>query len=433
MEFFPTIPMIMKKNKSLIAIVLLCIAALIGMIGHGMGNFGDMSPKFAEAQNATGNVNGYAWSPNIGWISFNCTDTYSCDKSPYSVNIDVSNGAISGYAWSSNVGWISFNETTGCPSGSCGAYVDNVPAVMTGYKAVKGWARALVGGTAAANDWDGWIQLDHNQSEPLTYSFENQEFKGYAWGGPLVSGWISFNSSNTGTTPAYSVTGPGLVGTTLGPLGPITTISSCDASKQSYLSVSTFVLTNTAPNIIFTAYPVDINGVVGPALPAGSIYGSGGGARIMFRDYNASTSPLAGKQYAIYASVSSPPSSVSTATTSLKTLTSGFTCVTPDPNNGSAFVNKIFIIDPDIVTPPDQCIGNWNVTSNGNAGSTTPVCTLGLGNQAPVSVPPVGSQPVGFGANTLRCKLVNNDDDTVIYDSFTLTRKCFKNADIIEH
>ncbi len=35
----------------------------------------------------TDNLSGYAWSPNIGWISFNCTNTGSCATSPYGVSV----------------------------------------------------------------------------------------------------------------------------------------------------------------------------------------------------------------------------------------------------------------------------------------------------------------------------------------------------------
>jgi hypothetical protein len=67
------------------------------------------------------NVSGWAWSPNIGWISLNCTTggTFSgdiCDQSDYGVSFR--DGIWSGYAWSTTLGWISFNEvdTTACNS-----------------------------------------------------------------------------------------------------------------------------------------------------------------------------------------------------------------------------------------------------------------------------------------------------------------------------
>ena len=69
------------------------------------------------------NVYGWAWSENIGWISFNCYNDYDGDgvreshcidkgySSDYGVNIDDSTGLFSGYAWSGNIGWIWFAPT----------------------------------------------------------------------------------------------------------------------------------------------------------------------------------------------------------------------------------------------------------------------------------------------------------------------------------
>jgi hypothetical protein len=55
-------------------------------------------------------LSGYAWSDNIGWVSFNCTDFGTCGAVDYGVNVDNS-GYLSGNAWSSNIGWISFDPT----------------------------------------------------------------------------------------------------------------------------------------------------------------------------------------------------------------------------------------------------------------------------------------------------------------------------------
>jgi len=56
---------------------------------------------------------------------------------PYGVTINTSNGIFSGWAWSSNVGWISFNQAdlAGCPSGACEAKIN----LTTG--AISGWAK----------------------------------------------------------------------------------------------------------------------------------------------------------------------------------------------------------------------------------------------------------------------------------------------------
>ena len=128
------------------------------------------------------NVDGWAWSENIGWISFgNCSSIYG-------VNIE-DDGTMSGYAWSENIGWISFNSTelSGCPSGVCKAIVN----LDTGE--VSGWARACAGtvngdctGATRTDGWDGWIKLDGVSVNKTT-----GDFSGWAWGGDVV-GWIHF-------------------------------------------------------------------------------------------------------------------------------------------------------------------------------------------------------------------------------------------------
>ncbi|MBZ1356411.1 MAG: hypothetical protein KY054_01385, partial [Candidatus Nealsonbacteria bacterium] len=138
------------------------------------------------------NVTGWAWSENIGWISFNCTNDNSCGTHNYGVNIDT-NGNLSGHAWSEHIGWINFNpaEPPGGPSNSARVNIDSGE--------VSGWVRALAGG---ADGWDGWIKLRCEGAEcnpPLGYGVSiNRDtgvFQNWAWGGDVV-GWISFNCAN---------------------------------------------------------------------------------------------------------------------------------------------------------------------------------------------------------------------------------------------
>ncbi len=61
-------------------------------------------------------INGWAWSPNIGWLSLNCNNDFDGDGdiesnciTPYGLEIDESNDgtvrATGGCAWAGNVGW----------------------------------------------------------------------------------------------------------------------------------------------------------------------------------------------------------------------------------------------------------------------------------------------------------------------------------------
>ena len=55
----------------------------------------------------------------IGWVSFNCVnDSATCNEgNNYGVKIET-NGDVSGYAWSSNYGWLKFGGLSGFPTGA---------------------------------------------------------------------------------------------------------------------------------------------------------------------------------------------------------------------------------------------------------------------------------------------------------------------------
>ncbi|MBU1046574.1 hypothetical protein KKH36_02225 [Patescibacteria group bacterium] len=129
------------------------------------------------------NLSGYAWSDNIGWISFNCLDLDTCGVVNYGVNVNSDN-ELSGYAWSDNIGWISFKESdlSDCPKGTC-------KAKLVGNE-LTGWARVLKNG----NGWDGWISLGTQPTETINYGafLSENKFEGYAWGSDVV-GWIDFS------------------------------------------------------------------------------------------------------------------------------------------------------------------------------------------------------------------------------------------------
>jgi hypothetical protein len=141
------------------------------------------------------NVSGWAWSENIGWISFN--NTTGGGATDYGVDVDSLSGVFSGYAWSENIGWISFNEAelVGCPVGTCQA------KLASSTNEVSGWARALNYG----GGWDGWIRL-RDTSYGVSWNSGNQEMEGWAWSDGVI-GWISFNCVNQGVcaTSDYKV------------------------------------------------------------------------------------------------------------------------------------------------------------------------------------------------------------------------------------
>ncbi len=187
------------------------------------------------------NVSGFAWSENVGWLSFNSincdsdgdgqTDTGNYLQCPtgqsinsYGVDLDGT-GQLSGYAWSENIGWLSFNESdlSGCPSGTCKAEIHPAGQLGKSNVDIEGWARALAHG----GGWDGWIKFDHGQAnEP--YIDVGGDWHGWAWGSEVV-GWLSFNGADSGAGGNYKVA--------LGGVNHPPTATNLQVAKGDYCSI----------------------------------------------------------------------------------------------------------------------------------------------------------------------------------------------------
>lgn len=196
-------------HKTVILVSLLILGAVF--------YFSDRNPEVLKA--GTGdNVSGWAWSSNIGWVSFNCTNDNSCAQSNYGVNMDRSTGLFSGYAWSPNIGWISFNspgvsggELAGCPTAPCEARVSG-GLIGSFPKNVTGWAKVL-----SSNSWMSLRGTNYGvQLE------SSGDFSGWSWEDMNI-GWMSWSGPNyavyasaivlTVTKPgdgSGTVTGPGI-------------------------------------------------------------------------------------------------------------------------------------------------------------------------------------------------------------------------------
>ncbi len=136
----------------------------------------------AQTFSSPANLSGYAWSGNIGWISFNV---------PTSGAAIQTDGTLTGYAWSEHIGWIQFGGLSGCPSGSCTARID------FDTNAFSGWGRALNYG----DGWDGWLSLSSdNQTGSPAYGIAVNtagtfQSGSYAWS-DMVMGWTNFSAVN---------------------------------------------------------------------------------------------------------------------------------------------------------------------------------------------------------------------------------------------
>lgn len=193
------------------------------------------------------NLFGFAWNSNIGWISFNSTDcdidgdgTYEGageDGGPapagcpaagavndYGVSINPTTGNFSGYAWSNNIGWISFEESdladynfnSNCDTATCVIGNDCTACYNSTDNYIYGWAKILSMGN------DGWIKLGDPAVGDTTFpipfpiplplifgSFAysvsidsaTDDFHGWAWNANNDGsgiGWISFNCEDEG-------------------------------------------------------------------------------------------------------------------------------------------------------------------------------------------------------------------------------------------
>jgi hypothetical protein len=160
-----------------------------------------------------GNVFGFAWSDNIGWIKMNsCTDNdqdgiadAGCVAS-FGVNVDNSGvmggpGMMSGHAWSDSLGWIKFGGQTGPAGGPNSGTAATLNILNSTTATINGWARVLTGDDTPG--FDGWISLSSgstgfyptgniNGIAGLTYNRNTARIVGSAWGGEAV-GWVRFS------------------------------------------------------------------------------------------------------------------------------------------------------------------------------------------------------------------------------------------------
>lgn len=193
------------------------LAAALLLLVIGFGVFSNTFHAAPHARAASGT--NWAWSQNVGWISFDCANEGVCSTpGNYKVS-EAANGTLYGYAWSDKVGWISFNDGTqpssspypnelsGCPDGNCHAAISK--GVVTGWALACGSfdSKTVCSGTQnKAGGWQGWIHLKSPGGGTPTYGVtqvpSSCNLAGFAWGGGNGSnnnaniGWVSFSCQN---------------------------------------------------------------------------------------------------------------------------------------------------------------------------------------------------------------------------------------------
>lgn len=151
-------------------------------------------------------LTGYA-SSSVGFISFDCATSPSgniCGASNYSVKND-GNGNLSGWAWNDNIGWISFCGVNGGGSADCpNTGVNYAVTIVSGSPNWKfiGWAW---------NDLVGWISFCNTGADcsgsPYAYDVETN------WLATSTSGYVESTTYDTGVASGSIINSVTWIGT----------------------------------------------------------------------------------------------------------------------------------------------------------------------------------------------------------------------------
>jgi len=131
-----------------------------------------------------GNVSGYAWGANVGWVNFD----------PTGGGVSVYSDHLEGYAWAENIGWIRLGSYAG---GGAHSYLNTAADDYGVNNDGSGNLSGLAWSTTS-----GWINFDPDGDEQVTVNTTTGEFDGYAWGENV--GWIHFRGTAADST-AYGV------------------------------------------------------------------------------------------------------------------------------------------------------------------------------------------------------------------------------------
>jgi len=213
------------KNKIFFSLAVFLLAFFIAGAAKGAGNL--QGWLWGGGTEIDGSSPYDGKHTNLGWISMNSSNcdtdgnglsdvedgedgcpTVGTAMADYGVTIPAGDGDVNGYAWSENVGWIAFsNEDSylnGCPIGECKAYREG--------DYIKGWARIVSIADALKNgnsgDWKGWIKMSGtnygvsvDNDGTLCKNGDSKTDAGgrcFAWSDEL--GWIDFSRASIGKT-----------------------------------------------------------------------------------------------------------------------------------------------------------------------------------------------------------------------------------------
>jgi hypothetical protein len=191
-----------KKMKKKIILSLLVFIVVFMLIGVAKVKAGTTDNTLGWLWGGSSDGATPAIMSGVGWISMNNVNSGAGGTVSYGLVVPTADGDITGYLWSENIGWISFNaaDLAGCPNGNCvSRKVGND---------LMGWDRIVgIENEAAVNNsggWQGWIKLGGTAQKGETYgvSVSNGVLQGYAWSDEL--GAIRFDGANVLCLPDYT-------------------------------------------------------------------------------------------------------------------------------------------------------------------------------------------------------------------------------------
>ncbi|MBI4085991.1 MAG: hypothetical protein HY433_01960 [Candidatus Liptonbacteria bacterium] len=137
-----------------------------------------------------GNLSGWGWNDQYGWISFDCNNNSGCGQSNYRAYID-GGGNFQNYAWNDAMGWLSFN----CDNvGGCAA---------SNFRVLSSWTATTTTGYLDSSTYD-------------TGATNGAQLNSVLWRGNLPSGTavrFQFATSNASSGPWTFVGADGTSGT----------------------------------------------------------------------------------------------------------------------------------------------------------------------------------------------------------------------------
>ncbi len=426
----------MKRNCNNTLKKITFSALLSMMFFFGISTVSAQNPSINTTPD--GAINGWGWSDTIGWISFSCiTDGSNCAPSTYGVvvtpgqelgagNFDaaISTGTLSGYAWSPNIGWISFNDSDVRVCGP-GPVID----FQTGV--IKGFARALSGNQSniISGGWSGCIafnyMIDRFNSGVLTYDQNTYDGIGYTVAPSIIGRASIFTEWAWGSSQND---GDGVIGWIDMKLSKYVVVAKTPTPKPS-LMIDANTLTVPAPYYVdLTWYAVDENGVTNLSsnlnFTSCQAYTYDDQGQVV-----TTSSPFTGN-------ISNPPSGQPNVFVPFTVTGYSIDCKWPNPANGgvvetiqSNIIKITRFVNTDlplvqISTPfacvefPDPVILNWTI---GNADS----CDTDFMGIIPTTSP--GNAiitPPAIGTYTYSIKCTNDEGTTIESTTVNVLDEC---------